>query len=180
MPQTAAVDSVLIPLMCVQHRMPVDVDVARYIPASAYDVLITDIHESDMVDIGSVLGHTNLADALLDGGGEQFPVLGTIYGRNRRLFVPLTVAKLGKCAWCLFLIDTGSPYTYLCQDTLAALGYKESVPNLVSVKINGMNCEVAPSHGHFGNVNLLGQDFMHDARCKLYVDYSERSVRLDR
>ncbi len=45
---TAVIDRALISLMTADVNMVLDVDVARYIPPHAYDVLITDILEADL------------------------------------------------------------------------------------------------------------------------------------
>ena len=155
--------------------MPVDVYAPNYIPPEIYDVLLTDIQEKDITHVGIDLEHTNLSNADEDG---KFPVLGTFYGENHRLFVALTVKKRSLRIWVLFLLDIGSPHTFLCADTLESLGYIEHVPPSTQVEINGVTVPVSPSHGHFTNINLLGQNYMKAAQLQLCVDYLQGTVVL--
>lgn len=162
--------------MLISRAMPVDVNAERFIPPEKYDVLITDIQESDILQIGLELEHDNLADATEDAA---FPVNGTFYGENLRLFVALTVKKKNKLRWVLFLLDTGSPHTFLRTDTYDALGFT-TIPRSTQVAINGVDVAVAPSHDHFHNINLLGQNFMKAAQLCLSVNYVTGGVVLSK
>lgn len=104
---------------------------------------------------------------------------GTIFGANHRIFVPLTVRHASRRAVnVLFLLDTGAPSSFLRHDTLAALGYIDSVPSTANVFIHGVKVAVGVSHGHFANIDLLGQDFMVRVAAKLFVDYGDLSCSI--
>lgn len=169
-----AVDSILIPLLEVRRAVPISPLSAMEpitLSAEAFDVLMTDIKEEDFSTIGMDLGVERLSLALSDG---PFPVAGTIFGANHRIFVPLTVRHTRGCAVnVLFLLDTGAPTSFLRRDTLAALGYTDTVPSTANVYIQGVKVAVGVSHGHFANVDLLGQDVMIRMGAKLMVDYAE-------
>ncbi len=175
------ISEVLLAIMNVSRAMPVDVDATLCIPPDDFDVLLTDIKDSDIMLIGEELEHANLSDAVDDA---SFPVDGTFYGDYLRVFVALTVRKKtnksDNCKWVLFLLDTGSPFTFLTHDTLRHLGFTESIPGVTQVLINGESLAVSPSHGHFHNVNLLGQNFMRAARLNVRLDYVKGSVRMAR
>ena len=157
--------------------MVVDIHSSRCIPPESFDILISDINESDIMLIGNELEYSNLSESVADA---DFPVTGTFYGDNLRIFVPLTVRKKNKCVWVLFLLDTGSPHTFLMPDTYDLLGFQGSIPNVTQVSINGISLAVSPSHGHFHNINLLGQNFMKAAQIDLNLDYSKGRVVLKR
>ena len=151
------------------------VDSSQSLPPEAFDILISDIGEEDLMLLSKELEVANLSDAVAEG---TFPVSGTFYGDYLRIFVPLTVTKRRTCRWVLFLLDTGSPYTFLRADTFDALGFTESVPKSAQVSINGVNMSVSPSHGHFENINLLGQNFLKAANLDLAVSYKRGTVTL--
>lgn len=175
---TAVIDRALISLMTAEINMVLDVDVARYIPPHAYDVLITDILEADVQAIGHALGHANLSPALPEA--TEWPVVGELWGEYRRPFVALPVRRREAACWALFLFDTGSPYTYITREVFDALGIRDTIPNACNVFINGIMLSVAPSHDRFQNVNLLGQNFMHAAQGLVAIDYRQGVVRLTR
>ncbi|MDX1904529.1 MAG: hypothetical protein SFU27_10260 [Thermonemataceae bacterium] len=147
-----------------------------YILPNEYDVLITDINDNDLESVGRELNVARLSSA--EGEGS-FPVRGIMYGGNVRMFVPLVVKKRGVKVNAIFLIDSGSPNTYLRQDTLASLGFIESMPFDTSAHIHGYQMTVYRSRGHFENVDLLGQDFMRFARVQAHYNYKDLEISLN-
>lgn len=137
-----------------------------------FDVLITDISEADFSRIGEELGVSRLSTADVIG---SFPVTGIVYGSSHRVFVPLVVKKRQKLVNLMFLVDTGSPNTYLREDSLIALGHTEAIPSDTLVEINGIGLTVFPSRGHFANVDLLGQDFF-TSWAMLSINYKKKEV----
>ncbi len=140
------------------------------------DVVIKDITEPDIKEIGRIVNHDDLSDAYFGG---SFPVKGTIFARNRRLFVPLTVQSKSTRKWVLFLVDTASPRTFLRADTYNALGITDGLLDKKRVTINSaVTLNVRPARPQFGSVNLLGQDFMRAAQIYLTVNYKTGEVGL--
>lgn len=138
-----------------------------------FDILITDITEADFSRIGEELGVFRLSAADVIG---SFPVTGIVYGSSHRVFVPLIVRKRRNLVNLMFLVDTGSPNTYIRKDSLIALGHTESIPSATLVEINGIGLTVYPSQGHFVNVDLLGQDFFISFGGMLNIDYKKKEV----
>lgn len=175
-----AVDDLLVPLLELERSLPVSWSSAMEpisLPAQAFDVLITDIKASDLSVIGSELGVRRLASVPADG---TFPVSGIIYGPNHRVFVPLTVRYAhGSAVNVLFLLDTGAPSSFLRMDTLTALGFVDFIPSTANVFVQGVKVSVGVSHGHFHNVDLLGQDFLFRVGAKLTVDYADLSCIIE-
>ena len=99
-------------------------------------------------------------------------------GAGFRIFFGLVVTTKKASVNVLFLMDTGSPSTYLRQDTLEALGFSESIPSNANVKIHGTTVQVYHSRGHFENVNLLGQDYLRVAQLRALLNYAELTAVL--
>lgn len=79
-------------------------DDPQYIPPQLEDILLTDVNENIVKgDIASQLGVTYLGEC----GVPSWPCNGIIYGKNRRLFVSLSVKLKATCKSAIFLVDTG-------------------------------------------------------------------------
>ena len=99
-----------------------------------------------------------------------------MYGQNVRIFVPLVVKVRQTSINANFLFDTGSPVSYLRAETFENLGFRESVPSEVVANIHGFSAPVHLSHGHFENVNVLGQDYLRRVGIIATLDYDELIV----
>ncbi|KAL0032984.1 hypothetical protein WJX77_009507 [Trebouxia sp. C0004] len=121
---------ILLPLEAYYRSMPIDVEYGKYIPPSEYDILLTDITKTDCMDVSRNLGSSHLAKI---DGQSNLPIQGIFKGDNNRMFACLTVKKRGSARNVCCLYDTGSPYTYLSEETLALLGYSENVPEQAEV-----------------------------------------------
>ena len=115
-----------------------------------YDVLITDIAENDLNSIGNELGYKRLEST---ERVTEYPIYGIMYGANFRVFVPFVVQKRKIKVNVNFLFDSGSPCTYLRNDTLMAIGFQEFIPNDTNVIINGKGMTVYRSKAHFENID---------------------------
>jgi hypothetical protein len=146
------------------------------IAPNEYDIQLTDISEGDIQQIQEILGTPNLQP--VEGIGA-FPVEGIMYGQNLRIFVPLVVATKKKVINVNFLFDTGSPVSYLRRETFEALGFSESIPSEVLVRVHGVTAQVHLSHGHFENVDIVGQDYLRVARICATLNYDLLTVSFD-
>lgn len=151
-------------------------DEVRFAHRHPTDVMISDIHDSDIQDIGEFLGKPNLAVATI----EHLPsVKGILYGWQHRVFVSLPVKKGNKVLDVLFLYDTGSQGCHLRSDTFAALGYAENVPKSAAVHINGFYIQASLSVAHYANVNVLGQEFMRGNFAKVHLDFDTLEATIE-
>jgi hypothetical protein len=138
-----------------------------------YTVLVDDISEQGFEEIGRTLEHVRLSTT----HGLTFPINGILYGDGLRMFCSTSVQGKrgdGPMLAVNFLVDPGSPHTYLRADTFAALFPNEEPPRRVAqVKINGIagGLTVSLSHGEFENVDLLGQNFFYQARAVNTINY---------
>uniref|UniRef100_A0A914DEY0 Uncharacterized protein n=1 Tax=Acrobeloides nanus TaxID=290746 RepID=A0A914DEY0_9BILA len=132
-----------------------------------FDVLVTDINEEELVDIG----HDNKFEHLSAGSfsSPAFPVNGIIHGLNIRYMVPLVCQLAGKPnsqainVW--FLVDTNSPFTCLTMKSLEAFfGQGNATRGLYSFAIQF--------------VNILGADAMRKLELSIVVDWKKERFQL--
>ena len=142
-----------------------------------YEVLITDIQDNDLKSIGDRLGVHRLEET--EKSHATLPVQGIMRGISVRMFVPLVIGYKDVYINVIFLSDTGSPNTYLRIDTFEKLGFKDHIPSDVNMEIQGTTLTVYPSHSHFTNVDLLGQDFMTQMNIRMVADYKRKTILLD-
>ncbi|TPX47617.1 hypothetical protein CcCBS67573_g10238 [Chytriomyces confervae] len=110
----------------------------------------------------------------------KFPAVGRIKGQNHRLMVPLVcrrqTTKQAPSVNIIFLIDTGSPVTYLCHEAMEALIGKDShLPQSLYVKIHSeeaIETHLSPKGSHFVDVNVLGMDFLAKNRVFPIPDWT--------
>lgn len=105
---------------------------------------------------------------------QYVPIQGLFYGPYNRLFIPLDVQYDDSIVQCIFLIDTAAAITTLREDTIAALGFKNFVPQSCNVRILGHHVAIGVSK----KADVLGQDFFIKSERKLVVDYKLKRVRL--
>jgi hypothetical protein len=153
-----------------------EMDEIRFRHRAPTDVLITDVKESDLQDIGAVLDKPNLSTAVRD---HYTSVTGIMYGWQNRIFISLPVRKLDVVLDVLFLFDTGSQGIHLCHNTFAALGYKENVPSTGAFYVNGFLSQASLSRDHYQDVNILGQEYMRECRATLHLDYNKLEARFE-
>lgn len=95
------------------------VDIHDGIPIGVedYDFLITDIGQKELShEISQIFGIRYLSDVdRADFARVVQRVSGMIWGRNRRCLLSLTARLEGNAKWVHFLLDTGSPRTYISQ-----------------------------------------------------------------
>jgi hypothetical protein len=151
-----------------------------YDPTS-FDVLITDICAQDLrEEISNELNVKYLSDSSQEHDGN---VDGIIYGRGFRLICTLTVKIRGKIKFVHFIVDTGSPTTYLSNDVLSAFGLTISKPGYfinVNARINNKDTVVmmSPPGSHFSGINLLGSEFMKYSGITLVAEYRDNRFTL--
>lgn len=145
-----------------------------------YDVYVTDISDQNLVDIGTHLGYPRLS--ISSQAAIPYPVNGVMFGHGMRWFIPLVVSLRNKHTNVAFMVDPGSPTTFLRRDTVTTLFENyENVPENPLVRINGSEkpFTVGISRAHFESVDLLGQDFM-DAMClEVNMNYRTREITVN-
>ena len=145
-----------------------------------FDLLATDVHSYELRhDISEVLGTAYLEDADTDGPKDA---VGIVWGDYNRVLLAMVLRVGEKRKHIHFLVDTGSPCTYVCQEVLDSFGEFVSKPNHpYSVYINGRPVSVleSPENKHFKDINVLGMDFMNTFGGKLTVDFCEFTAKVE-
>ena len=78
-----------------------------------YDVVLSDVtHEKLKSSIAEELGITYLSKAV-DVEGPVRVGTGYIYGLHKRTIVPFVVSHGEESRWVFFIVDSGSPWTYI-------------------------------------------------------------------
>ncbi len=138
--------------------------------------LMFDITNDDLENIGTTLGYQPLSETTRE---PSLPVLGTLFGRNSRVFIPMVLSWRSKSINVNFLLDTASPNTYLREETFVALGFGNT-PKSTTVIVHGINHIVHPSTPNFKNVDILGQDYLQTIAVQVEITYPLRQAILRR
>lgn len=150
----------------------------EYIPPSDQDLLLSDVKEDDLRSGVSLA----LEETYLDVVSEEpsWPVKGILFGHNSRPFVCFYVKIKTKSIKVFFLVDTGSPHTYLSGSTMNALGV-DSVPSSFRSTIHGVFMPatyISPSNSHYSDINIIGADFLNRGQFQLQLDYGSATLTL--
>ena len=135
-------------------------DESAWIPPESLDIMLTDIDERELrTAVAEKLDVTNLSDAA--AADARFPVQGIAFGPLSRVMVNLVVFRRAArlAVNVIFLVGTGSPHTYCAPAVYAALGVTDTLPKSLVLDVHGVELSVSPSHAHFADVNVLGQNF---------------------
>jgi hypothetical protein len=151
---------------------------------SASDLMLSDVTEDMLAaDVAPLLGVTHLAPV---GAAATWPVRACLFGVFSRVMVSLVVSvpprapsETARAVAVVFLVDTGSPYTFLAQRTFEEFGFLDTLPRRTTLCVHGMDMTVQVSHSHFADVNVLGTDFLVRARCRLTLDFGTTRGLLD-
>jgi 2-hydroxychromene-2-carboxylate isomerase len=153
-------------------------DPPGYIKPSLQDMLFTDIDAEELLKIAERLGVDYLGPAA--EFPVSFPVEGEIYGPNKRLMVNLACRRRRtntSAINIIFLIDTGSPASYLSAKAMEALigntgsHLPQQLPVLIQ-SLKNIECHISPHDKHFADVNVLGADFLVKNGLTLKANYS--------
>jgi hypothetical protein len=158
-------------------------DPPGYIKPSLQDLLLTDITAQELLNIAESLGVEYLGKAEFPG---TFPVNGKVKGMNKRLMVNLVCKRRSRnpaaSVNIIFLIDTGSPVSYLSEQAFKALLPPDShIPHSIDVMIQTervIECHLSPKDKHFSDGNVLGTDFFVENGITLVGDYVHKLCQL--
>jgi len=159
-------------------------DPPGYIQPSLQDLILTDIHADELLSIATRLGVDYVGPAPTFPG--SFPVEGLVSGPNKRLMVSLTCRAEGnnpKAINTIFLINTGSPNTFLSAKAMEALVGKPrcNVGTIMGVRIHTkhvIECHLSPHDKHFADMNVLGANFLVENGLTLKANYSNKTCTL--
>lgn len=143
------------------------IDSPTYVAPNDQDLLLTDVTETELYgSVGELLGVQYLSSA--QHLTREPVVQGIVFGQNKRLMVNLLCKRKSAAAWVntIFLVDTGSPYTYLAASAIDALtgNSANNICKTLNVLVHSesicVECHPSPQDKHFKDVNVLGMEAM--------------------
>jgi hypothetical protein len=137
------------------------------------DVLLSDVTSSNDLHekVSKKLGTRYLSDSVR----ELDDIKGILFGDYQRLFGTMTLEINRKIKNVLFLVDTGSPRTYICDEVFKSYNLFIADPDEpFPVKLNKRRISVKVSHDNFSELNILGTDFLHTNSARLFVDFEKK------
>jgi hypothetical protein len=165
----------------------------EYFAPNLQDLLLTDITSHVLKNEVSKelnVSYLHPVDMIPEVGTT---VYGSIHGVNHRLLVNLVCRRRRRPGSpkaehssynIIFLVDTGSPVTYICAEAMQALIGPTAVtnppPNSLHVALQSgkyiTECHLSPTESKFADVNVLGMDVMIRAMMKLNGPQKDFSV----
>ncbi|KAI9762187.1 MAG: hypothetical protein M1840_001458 [Geoglossum simile] len=140
----------------------VDIHDASSVGLKDYDMIITDVDNGILQsEISELAGLPYLKEAKRDEADDMPDKLfGFIYGENFRMMLPCLVGIGDKARWVFFIVDSGTPRTFISAQAAQAFGLDERRGIWVA-KIAGHLHPVylTPPKSHFTGINILGGDF---------------------
>ena len=149
-----------------------------YIEPNSHDVLLSDVTSEklhgEVAEMLRVVYLSTVPEADEAQLLQRKTFYGKKYGENSRFMVNLPCRRRSernhpssprqplRFQNIIFLVDTGSPYNYLCQEVMEALlggNGGNPVPRVLDMELSpGLQLEfhLSPRSGHFGDVNVLG------------------------
>jgi hypothetical protein len=147
-----------------------------------FDIQLPDI-DAEMIRKMEIDGVKHLSPAdpiIISPSTPPTTMNGITFADDRRVFVRAVLSSMGKSMNAFMLVDTSSPYTFLTEETITALGVKLYCPpdrQTGFVGINGYHgSRVRVSKAGFKDVNVLGTDFL--GFCDLHVNYRNGTARI--
>lgn len=152
----------------------------RYVDPNQFDLLLTDIKESDLFGSISTALNVNYLE-LQPQLNAPSKVYGTLFGIYMRPVINLVISttRFKKAVNIIFIIDTGSPCLYICERAMTALGYTDLQPPEFKVVIGTTGFTAHRSHNHFADVNLIGAAVYKAFKAKLEIDYNTEEVMME-
>ena len=141
-----------------------------------FDILLTDIKGETIREI-EIDGVKHLSEATGGDGVSHDSVLhGVTFGDYSRVLVKAVLTAKGKSLNAVMLVDTGSPYTFLTNETFKALrvDLEDQPEDQAFVLINGQRTKAHLSKAHFQDVNVLGTNFLDF--CELTINYPKKKA----
>lgn len=154
------------------------VDDVNYLAPCKFDVLLTDITAAYLAhDLSSLfevqyLSHLQNGEELVRY--KKRKVYGSIIGNNKRFLLNLPCRRVSArndpsspkkpfpFVNIFFLVDTGSPFSFVCTEAMEALcggNQGNPIPNCVNAELltgNPLEFHLSPNDSHFSDINILG------------------------
>ena len=139
------------------------------------DMMLSDVKEKHLYsEIAKKLNITYLEN--VERRSEE-ELHGVLWGQYSRVMVPIIMDFVGMRKKVIFLVDTGSPRTYISEHVFGSF---QQVKESATIFLNGHELFVlmSPENSHFADVNVLGSDFLKLVNAKLVVFYENNIVQI--
>ncbi|KAF7633904.1 hypothetical protein Mgra_00006642 [Meloidogyne graminicola] len=155
------------------------------LPPKLHDMMLPDVNNELFRNIGIREEKEHLSKG--EFSSPYFPVVGTIYGPNNRLFICLTCRDFDDHdapvvnVW--FVVDSGSGSTFINEKTMKALAGSDKIYGYMRIAIQDphFNLECWESHSHFKDANVLGMDDLNKLKVTIEgMNWKNKSFRLAR
>lgn len=147
-------------------------------PVEMFDIPLLDIHSREIREvISKKLKIKYLSDS---NHTEVKEANGTMFGPYFRIFVSLPVKIKHEVKNVHFLVDTGSPKTFICKEVYGSFKATtlNSSAHRVLINNNPTIALLPPINSHFTDVNLLGTEYLKTFDARLIVDFENEYVSL--
>lgn len=144
------------------------IDAVEYLRPEQVDIMLSDVKSEDLKTIiAEKLGVEYLSLASENDKEKWIPLeaKGLIHGGMNRLIINLVTRRKknpNRYVNVIFIIDTGSPYSFACAEAMQAIVGVEgaNLPNVINADIGGHEISLYLSmvNSHFHDVNVLGMD----------------------
>lgn len=156
-----------------------------FIHPSEYDVLLSDVGHSELIGpIADMLEVSYLEEQQEIQYSPKNGIDGILYGTNARPMINLVVSsiKFKKPINIVFLLDTASPCTYICEEAMKKLGFHDHIPSVFTIDVGGIRgrheAVMSGKDGHFSDLNLIGATFLSRIMAKVTLDYETKTCQL--
>lgn len=169
--ELSAIDAVLMPLVELHRVFALQQPFEDQLQHTEADLLVYGVTEVDLAETAQELGCTHLAEPC-----DLPPDRGLVVGGKDRLLVVRTVKIRNVARSVTFIVDTGSPATFVCHGTLRAFGIDPAgivQPSVRGGILSGQGSEnvldlvIFDSDGPYNDINVLGMDYM--MRCDVGI-----------
>lgn len=145
---------------------------------NGFDHLLVDIHSKDLHEQISIRLKIQY---LSDSSPSEFKEAnGIFFGPYFRIIVSLPVQIKQKRKNVHFIVNTGSPKTYICKEVYESFGVTISDSTVHSILLNNIFTIVhlPPSDSHFTDINVLGTEYLKVAHANLTIDFENEHISL--
>ncbi|CAB4413447.1 unnamed protein product [Rhizophagus irregularis] len=145
---------------------------------NGFDHLLVDIHSKDLHEqISKRLKIQYLSDS---SPSEFKEAKGIFFGPYFRIIVSLPVQIKQKRKNVHFIVNTGSPKTYICKEVYESFGLTTSDSTVHSILLNNIFTiiHLPPSDSHFNDINILGTEYLKIAHANLTIDFENDHISL--
>ena len=149
-------------------------DELKVMTPSTYDVLLIDLPLALMkMKTKEVFGFIYNSKSI---ESAVFPIDGVILKETfERVIMPITVMHKKRKIQTTCVVDSGSPWTFLSEHTLADMGI-EAVSDGFNLVVHGAPVTVFRSVNNFHDINICGQSFFSEHKAELVINYRTRKM----